>query len=159
MSYAAYKTRLESSLDSLMDKEPTPARVEGVALLLDVLDRLDDRLDAMPHADSAAELDAAGMHRWVDGMTNADGTRGAHWTEADTTNVGRSIGVDFDKISPLCWWAALNMMRSDYYPTAAKFGLDRPDFYAALAHDFLLDPDAPGPEKKLKGYYYGVVEG
>lgn len=31
---------------------------------------------------------------------------------------------------------------SDYYNTAQEFGLNNPDFYAKIAHDFLDDEDA-----------------
>ena len=51
----------------------------------------------------------------------------------------------------------MNMMYSDYYGVAAKYGLDRPEFYADLAKAFLMDKDAGGPEEKMAGYYHGVV--
>ena len=52
----------------------------------------------------------------------------------------------------------MNMMYSDYFPTAARFGIDKPEFYAELARDFLLDPDGGGGLKKLTEYYRGIVE-
>ena len=52
----------------------------------------------------------------------------------------------------------MNVMYSDYYGVAAKYGLDRPEFYADLAKAFLMDKDAGGPEEKMAGYYYGVVK-
>ena len=51
----------------------------------------------------------------------------------------------------------MNVMYSDYYGVAAKYGLDRPEFYADLAKAFLMDKDAGGPEEKMAGYYHGVV--
>lgn len=159
MNYKMYKAKLETCLDELMNKDPTSARIDGVGLLLDVLDRLDDRITDTPTvAAESAELDRAALERWVDGMVNTDGTRGAHWSMDQTTAVGRAHGVDMTAISPAGWWVTMCMMYSDYYPTAAMFGLDREDFYAALAKDFLFDPDAPGgAEAKLAGYYRGVV--
>ena len=41
---------------------------------------------------------------------------------------------------------------------AAKYGLDRPEFYADLAKAFLMDKDAGGAEAKMAGYYHGVVK-
>ena len=55
------------------------------------------------------------------------------------------------------WSTALNVMYSDYYGVAAKYGLDRPEFYADLAKAFLMDKDAGGAEEKMAGYYHGVV--
>lgn len=42
-----------------------------------------------------------------------------------------------------------------YDPAAPWPGIGR----RSAGYDFGFDPDAAGPEKKLKGYYYGVVEG
>lgn len=36
----------------------------------------------------------------------------------------------------------MNAARSDYNKTAQKTGLDRPEFYAMLATDFICDKDA-----------------
>ena len=161
MNYRMYKAKLETCLDDLMAKDPTSARIEGVGLLLDVLDRLDCRIEDTPAVTAEpVDLGHATMQRWVDGMANADGTRGAHWSMDQTTAVGRAHAVDIAAIGPECWWVTMCMMYSDYYHTAAMFGLDREDFYASLAKDFLSDPDAPGGAKaKLEGYYRGVVEG
>ena len=52
----------------------------------------------------------------------------------------------------------MNMMYSDYYPVAVEFGLNRPEFYAALAKAFLVDKDGHGPERKLMKYYEHVVK-
>ncbi len=93
--------------------------------------------------------------RWAEHMENADGTTGAHWTMEQTTAVANSIGVHTE---PWIWFAALNMMYSDYWSTAQKYGVDRPEFYADLAKEFLFDKDGGGPEAKIAGYYHGVVE-
>ena len=52
----------------------------------------------------------------------------------------------------------MNMMYSDYYGVAAKYGLDRPEFYADLAKAFLDDKDAGGPEQKIAAYYHGIAK-
>ena len=49
------------------------------------------------------------------------------------------------------------MRRYLCYGVAAKYGLDRPEFYADLAKAFLMDKDAGVAEAKMAGYYYGVV--
>ena len=159
MSYAAYKARLESCLDDLMDKEPTPARIEAVGLLLDVICRIGEHMEDMPGvAAGDGSFDTGTIKRWVDGMDNADGTRGAHWTQEQTTEVGRSYGVDLNAVSPECWWAAMCMMYSDYYTVGVKYGVDRPEFYADLAKAFLFDKDGPAPSEKLAEYYHEVVK-
>ena len=52
----------------------------------------------------------------------------------------------------------MNMMYSDYFGAASKFGVAKPAFFAELARDFLWDKDAGGPAAKLSGYYNGVVK-
>lgn len=47
------------------------------------------------------------------------------------------------------YYVALNAMYSDYCETAKKIGQDKPEFYAMLAKDFLMDDDA-GPHKLTK---------
>lgn len=47
------------------------------------------------------------------------------------------------------FYVAINAMYSDYCETAKKMGMDKPDFYASLAKDFLMDKDA-GPHKLRK---------
>lgn len=158
-----FKAKLESALDDLTSAELTPARLELFNHLCTALDNVCDMMDDMPEvrAEEARHLDRKEMTDWVKDMKNADGSTGAHWSKDQTTSVGKSSGIDFDSgaVSPECWYVALNMMHSDYSPTATKYGLDRPDFYAALAKDFLFDKDGGGAKAKLEGYYSGVVEG
>ena len=52
----------------------------------------------------------------------------------------------------------MNMMYSDYYDVAQKFGVNVTEFYAELARAFLMDKDGPGPEEKLCAYYRCIVK-
>ena len=51
----------------------------------------------------------------------------------------------------------MNMMFSDYYNTAMKFGVATPEFFGELAKEFLFDKDGPDPKEKLSAYYYSIV--
>lgn len=75
-----------------------------------------------------------------------------------TTAVAESMGIQAPVIQRWAWGVTMNMMYSDYYPVAVEFGLNRPEFYAALAKAFLLDKDGPGAEEKLLRYYEHVVK-
>lgn len=66
-------------------------------------------------------------------------------------------GVSPDDVSRWAWGVTMNMMYSDYCGVAAEFGVDRPEFYAALAQAFLMDKDAPAPEEKLCAYYKNIA--
>lgn len=90
---------------------------------------------------------------WTEKMKNADGSKGAHWTFEQTEQVRKQHGYDCD---PNEFYAALNMIYSDYYKIGKEFNLNSVDFYAAMAHAFLDDEDAT--ENKLAKYYECIVE-
>lgn len=54
------------------------------------------------------------------------------------------------------YYVVLNAMYSDYCETAKKFNIDKPEFYAMLAHDFLMDTDAK--PHKLRRYMESVAK-
>lgn len=100
------------------------------------------------HSDSAArrghvrsmKLTQDMAEEWMDGLQNEDGTRGPHWSMAQTKQVMSQKGIDAD---PIQFYAALNMIYSDYYKVLKKYGLaDKMDVYVDLACAWLNDRDA-----------------
>lgn len=91
---------------------------------------------------------------WTSTMQNEDGTSGQHWSYDQTTQLLKSKGLDHD---PAEFYAAMNMMHSDYCKVAKKFDVNNADFYACMADAFLSDTD--GGEDKISRYYYMVSEG
>lgn len=87
---------------------------------------------------------------WVGEMENADGTRGGHWTmeQTDQVRAQKNIGCD-----PVLFYAAMNMMYSDYCEVAKKFNAPAADFCACMAKAFLDDKDA-APHKLARYYRY-----
>ena len=150
-----YIEELKRQLHEIMERPVTLGRAEEVMVYADAicaLHKLDD--DHFREATKMMEFTREDAEKWVSHMENEDGTTGPHWTIAQTDAVANVAGVHVDKLT---FWACLNMMYSDYYSVAAKYGLDRPEFYADLAKAFLMDKDAGGPEEKMAGYYHGVV--
>lgn len=94
---------------------------------------------------------------WAAKMQNADGTTGPHWTMEQTSAVADASGAGHD-IPHWAFGVTMNMMYSDYYDVARKFGVNVPEFYAELAREFLTDKDGPGPEEKLCAYYRCIVK-
>lgn len=90
---------------------------------------------------------------WVASMENADGTHGGHWTMEQTEQVRQQKKFDCD---PLMFYAAMNMMYSDYCKAAEKAGASSVDFYAYMAKAFLEDQDAM--PHKLARYYHYIAE-
>lgn len=90
---------------------------------------------------------------WVSFMENADGTRGGHWSMEETEVIRMQRGIDCDSVM---FFAAMNMMYSDYCRAAEKTGAASIDFYAYMAKAFLDDQDAA--PNKLARYYRYIVE-
>lgn len=86
------------------------------------------------------KLTKSGAEMWVRHMTNADGTTGEHWDYNQTEQVRQQKGYRCD---PAAFYAAMNMMYSDYSQVARDIGCNTVDFYAAMAKAFLEDADAP----------------
>lgn len=93
--------------------------------------------------------------KWVKHM-RSDGHKGGMWTMEDAKELAKEYGID-DGQEMIDFYAALNMMHSDYCAIAKEYGVDREDFYAGMACAFLWDADGKGPSEKLAAYYKYVV--
>lgn len=147
----AYKAKLCEALEACMAEPVSSRSVGSCTMLMDALCKA-DKITMESEASTFTKDDA---RRWTEHMENDDGSMGAHWTLEQTTAVANSIGVHVD---PWVWYSAMNMMYSDYWESATRYGVDRPEYYADLAKEFLFDKDAGGPEAKIAGYYHGIVE-
>ena len=87
------------------------------------------------------EVDEHKAREWVMGMSD-----GEHFKLEHSEAQRQAVCPDCDKWE---FYVAINAMYSDYCKTAKKFNLDRPEFYAMLARDFLMDEDA-APHKLEK---------
>lgn len=90
---------------------------------------------------------------WAKKLQNEDGTTGAHWNYDQTKQVITQKGLECD---PVEFYAAMNMIYSDYSKVAKRLGINNIDFYVEMAKAFLDDKDAP--HDKLARYYQYIVE-
>lgn len=91
------------------------------------------------HSEEEQELTEDRVKKWVQGMHNEDNTRGAHFG-MDRAELLRSAQCpDGDKLE---FYAAINMIYSDYCGVAKEMGVDKPEYYAKMAKAFLMDKDA-----------------
>lgn len=142
-----YIEKLRERLHELMERPVTLGNVEEVRLYAKTI----RALEKLECGETFTKEDAL---NWVEHMENSDGTTGAQWTMEETSAMAKSMGVYL----PGCiWFAAVNMMRSDYCMVARKHGVDKPEFYADMAQAFLFDEDAGEPEEKISAYYYCVA--
>ena len=142
-----YIEKLRERLHELMERPVTLGNVEEVRLYAKTI----RALEKLECGETFTKEDAL---YWVEHMENSDGTTGAQWTMDETSEMAKSMGVYL----PACiWFAAVNMMRSDYCMVARKHGVDKPEFYADMAQAFLFDKDAGEPEEKISAYYHCVA--
>lgn len=142
-----YIEKLRERLHDLMERPATLGNVEEVKLYAKTI----RALEKLECGETFTKEDAL---YWVEHMENSDGTTGAQWTMDETSAMAKSMGVYL----PACiWFAAVNMMRSDYCMVARKHGVDKPEFYADMAQAFLFDKDAGEPEEKISAYYHCVA--
>ena len=143
-----YIEKLRERLHELMERPATLGNVEEVRLYAKTI----RALEKLECGETFTKEDA---FYWVEHMENSDGTTGAQWTMDETSAMAKSMGVYL----PACiWFAAVNMMRSDYCMVARKHGVDKPEFYADMAQAFLLDKDAGEPEAKIAAYYHCIAK-
>ncbi len=93
------------------------------------------------------EFDELKAKKWVSQMQNSDGTRGEHFRAEQAEQLRMAHCPQCEKTE---FWAAMNMMYSDYCEVAKKLNVDKPEFYAHMAKAFLMDKDAG--EGKLAKY-------
>ncbi len=150
-----YKDKLHEALRKIAERPVDMCTVGQAAAVTGLL----RDLEIMEVQNAAeAEFDRKAAMHWAERMQNADGSTGPHWTMDQTSAIADSMGIQEHEIPHWAWGTAMNMMYSDYYPVAVEFGLNRPEFYAALARAFLLDKDGPGPERKLMEYYEHIAK-
>ena len=104
---------------------------------------------------SMPKFDEQMAREWTGKMKNADGTKGPHWSMEEVKKVMSSRGIKED---PAKFYAALNMMYSDYCEVAKKSNVSNMDFFVEMAKAFLQDKDA-GAQDKMAAYYEYVVIG
>lgn len=106
------------------------------------------------HHSSDEKMTKEQAQEWVRRMKNSDGSSGEHWSMEQVKNLRDKMGLSH--IDPVEFYAAVNMMYSDFGAVAKKFNADMPEFYGHMAKAFIEDKDAsPG---KLVKYFEIVVD-
>ena len=149
---AAYRSKLHEALKKEMAAPISCRSVSNCTMLMDAIcaaDKLSDKPSTY-----AQHFEREEAMQWADRMQNADGTTGPHWPMEQTTAVMVSKGYHYD---PAVWYAAMNMVYSDYFSVAKKHGVNTVEFYADMAEAFLDDKDAGGPEEKISAYYHCIA--
>ena len=150
-----YIEELKEQLHAVMERPVTLGHAEEVTVYADAicaLHKLSD--DHFRESTKMMEFTEADAKAWTARMKNTDDTTGPHWPMAQTTAIMVSKGYHYD---PAVWFAAMNMIYSDYFGVAEKHKVDYADFYVDMTVAFLDDKDAKGPEEKTIAYYCYVA--
>ena len=70
-------------------------------------------------------------------LVNEDGSVGGHWTLDQTSDVARSMNIQFKDFNEYDWCYVMNMLYSDYYGAVPN----DTSLYAKMAYKFLSDKD------------------
>lgn len=98
--------------------------------------------------ETGREFTEADARKWVSHMDPP-----ARWTMEQTTAVMRQHGYEH---RPCVFYAVMNMLWSDYGKTVTKYGVDRADFWAEMANDWINDPDSES--MKTGRYWRDIVK-
>lgn len=110
-------------------------------------------MGGMAYSDRLPRFDRQMAMEWTQGMVNADGTKGPHWTMEQTTEAMKKHGVDCD---PVEFWAVMNSLYSDYCEALKKNNASTMETYVCLAKAWLEDDDAV--KDKASAYFTYIVE-
>lgn len=88
-------------------------------------------------------FDRRAAEEWVEGMKNADGSKGEHWSMEKTEEVRLQKGLQCD---PVEFWAAMNASYSDLGKMAKKHNLGI-DFWVDYVKAFWFEDEDAGPDK------------
>ena len=155
MGKAHYIEQLKEQMHEVMERPVTLGRAEEVTVYSDAicaLHKLGD--DHFREATKMMEFTEDDAKTWTARMENTDDTEGQHWPMEQTTAVMRSRGLHYD---PAVWYAAMNMIYSDYFGVIHKHNVNYVDFYVDLTDAFLNDKDGGTPEEKISAYYHCVA--
>ena len=93
--------------------------------------------------------------KWVKHM-RTDGHKGEMWTMEDAKELAKLYGITEGQ-ELIDFYAALNMVYSNYCEVAKEWGVDDEEYFAALACAFLYDEDGKAPSEKIAAHYKYVV--
>ena len=113
----------------------------------------DEQVKKKPSS-SSESMSLETAKEWTKHMQNEDGTSGEHWSVEQAKQIMAQRNLS---LNPAEFYAALNLIYSDFSPVVKKHGLGGSmDFYVDMAKAFLNDKDAA--PNKLSNYYNHIVK-
>lgn len=121
-------------------------------------ERDDDEEEPQEHKHKSYAMTRDKAIAWMESLRNEDPAHptGPRWTMEEVKPYATKHGIEEGSEEYLEFWAAMNMLYSDYYAVFREYNLTTPDAFAKMAKAFLHDKDAM--DHKLGRYYCGVVQ-
>ena len=144
---------LEREIEWIKTCPATRENMRCYAALLTIRHRIGEYGKEEEHEHYRLTMDDA--RQWAEKMQNADGTRGPHWTIAQTEQVKRENGM---RCNAAEFFAIMNAIYSDFCVALKECGISEHNTacYAKLAHAWINDQDAE--EGKAKRYFEFIVK-
>lgn len=116
-----------------------------------------DRRGMQPESQDSFEMTREKAIEWMQNLQNEDPAHptGPRWTMEEVKPLAQRHGIEEGTEEFIEFWAAMNMLYSDYYTVFKEYNLTTPDAFAKMAKAFLHDKDAM--DHKLGRYYTSVV--
>lgn len=104
------------------------------------------------------ELTRDNAIEWMQHLQNEDPAHptGPRWTMDEVKQLAQRHGITEGTEEFVGFWAAMNMLYSDYYPMFKELGVAQPENFAKMAKAFMHDKDAM--DHKLGRYYHSIVK-
>lgn len=158
---------VEEQIEHEMERGTTPSAINDLAALAGVRRFMMDTgrwHKPMQHTPAQHAhhhgLTEEQAKEWVSHMEAADPAckSGGKWTWESARRVAEERGIHPDGQMMIDFYAALNMVYSDYCKVARDHKVANEDFFADLAMAFLFDRDGIDPTDKICMYHKYLVK-
>ena len=137
-----------------------PSAINDLASLAIVRKHLMETGHGEHHYTHRHGLTEAEAREWVHGMEAADKNckSGGKWSWEDAQRVAKERGIHPEGQMMIDFYAALNMVYSDYCKVAREHNVCNEEFFTDMAMAFLFDRDAIDPTDKICMYHKYLVK-
>lgn len=148
-------SRIKNDIYNILEKENMTERdLEHLYYLTQVYECVSGWKKDKENDESYIKMTPEIAEQWMHNTKNSDGTTGEHWSMEKIDEVKKSRGID--DVSTAVYYAAMNMLYSDYAKVFSKYGIgDTHNIWAEMTEAWLYDKDAK--KNKTSLYYEFIV--
>lgn len=151
---------IDEQIERELERGATPSAINDLAALAEVRRFMMERdanheEEMVPRKERKHGLTAEEAQEWVRRMEAADPAckSGGKWSWDAAKLVAEDHGIHADGQMMIDFYAALNMVYSDYCKVARDHKVANEDFFVDMAMAFLFDRDGIDPSDKICAYH------